>query len=344
MLHTSLNASCEQWLVRYTKIVLQYACSYSARMAATPRQREAFEKAVRLSPASRKLGRFFPPIHLPLLVYAGVHGVSEPAIPVSGATLLISIGADLYDNLNDGDLPEEWKSYPEFEIIFTADGIACVLPQLIVATLEIPAERRQHIQELLASCLLQMFAGQAQDLALTHATNPSIEAVESSLLAKSGLQGALYTGLAAHMTDASEEVAEAYIDFGRNLGMVMQLRSDAHELFYDPECRDLVNSTRTLQITLCLERLSGSERNDFLTLLDRARTDVAAQQQVRAKLREIRFMYPWMAIVQKYLAQAEAALETAAPQEPAHSILHALLSVETLNKFWKYLESRIAWT
>ncbi|MBV8885607.1 MAG: polyprenyl synthetase family protein [Chroococcidiopsidaceae cyanobacterium CP_BM_RX_35] len=344
MLHRSLITSYEQWLIKSSKAVLQYISEYSARMAATPRQREAFEKAIRLSSANRKLGKFFPPVHLPLLVYSGVHGVDEPAIPVSGANLLISIGADLYDNLNDGDLPEDWKAYPDFEIIFTADGIACILPQSIVAALDISTDRRQHAQELLAKCLLQMFAGQAQDLTLNHAINPSVETVEASVLAKSGLQGALYTGLAACTTDASKEVIEAYTAFGCNLGMILQLRSDAHELFYDPECRDLVNSTRTLQIALCLEQLSGSERTDFLTLLDRARTDVAAQQQVRAKLREIRFMYPWMAIVQKYLARAEAALEIAAPQEPVRSILYALLSVEVLKKFGKYLESRIAWT
>jgi geranylgeranyl pyrophosphate synthase len=73
---------------------------------------------------------------------------------------------------------------------------------------------------------------------------------------------------------------------GRDLGTAGQLASDCWELFHDPECRDLVHGARTLPIAFYLERLQDAEREAFLALLERAREEDAARQEVRDRLRE----------------------------------------------------------
>src|SRR3712207_9574578 len=49
-----------------------------------------------------------PAIQLPLLVHAAITGDEGPALPVAGACTLLYLGADLFDNLIDHELPSSW--------------------------------------------------------------------------------------------------------------------------------------------------------------------------------------------------------------------------------------------
>ena len=63
-------------------------------------------------------------------------------------------------------------------------------------------------------------------------------------------------------------------------------------------------------------------------LLARARTDAAAQEQVRKTLRKPRFLFPFLKFGKRLRAEAETALSTANPAEPAREFLLDLLGKE----------------
>ena len=51
-----------------------------------------------------------PAIQLPLLVHAAISGDESPALPVAGACTLLYLGADLFDNVIDDELPPSWRA------------------------------------------------------------------------------------------------------------------------------------------------------------------------------------------------------------------------------------------
>ena len=51
-----------------------------------------------------------PWIQLPILAHAACGGNEDAAIRLAGACTLLYLGADLFDNLMDDELPERWSS------------------------------------------------------------------------------------------------------------------------------------------------------------------------------------------------------------------------------------------
>src|SRR5215204_5070807 len=52
-----------------------------------------------------------PSIQLPLLVHEAITGDERPALPLAGACTLLYLGADLFDNVADRELPEHWHAH-----------------------------------------------------------------------------------------------------------------------------------------------------------------------------------------------------------------------------------------
>jgi len=262
---------------------------------------------------------------VPLLVYAGCGGEAMAAVPLAAATTLLFLGIDILDDLADGDLPGHWQGYRPSEINLTATTLLAALPQLIIAELDAPASRLAAMQRTLALGLLRMSAGQQRDLALAGSSMVSPREVEDLVAAKSGAEVAMFATLAAQFAGAGLEAVNAYAEFGRTLGTGAQLASDCHDLFQAPHSKDLANGTRTLPIALFLKRLSGEERTSFLTLLEQARVDVAAQEAVRGRLRPSGVVRHCAFMVELYCQRGLRALEQAAPREPAATGLKALV-------------------
>jgi geranylgeranyl pyrophosphate synthase len=72
---------------------------------------------------------------------------------------------------------------------------------------------------------------------------------------------------------------------GRAAGVAAQIRSDCGDLFSALHSRDLAAGARTLPLVLHLETLIGAEQEEFIALLERARTEAPAQEAVRGRLR-----------------------------------------------------------
>ena len=117
----------------------------------------------------------------------------------------------------------------------------------------------------------------------------------------------------------------AYTEFGLALGVASQLKSDFHEMLLAVRSRDLLHGTRTLQIALAYENMDIVEREAFLNLLERAKSDSHAIEQVRARLRRPRYLRPWADKVNQYVVGAKHALDQAEPLGPAGTMLRQLL-------------------
>ena len=285
-------------------------------------------RALDASKSATVPNEYFSPTHLPLLVHAAITGDDLPALPLATACTLLWAGAELYDNLTDGDLTGPWQQGLPFEVTLTAMSLISVVPA-IIAGLNVPDDRRAGMLSDLAPVLLQMFDGQWRDLTFTGSREPDPSAVETSVVGKNGRPMSFFAGSAAHLAGVRRETQTAYVSYGLALGVVSQLQSDHWELFFSERKRDLEHGTRTLQIALYLQSLSAPARGEFVALLERARTQTEARSAVCARLRRLDVLRPWMDVVVRYARDAEEALDAADAADPAAAILRRLIRNRT---------------
>ncbi|MDF5725499.1 MAG: polyprenyl synthetase family protein [Rhizonema sp. PD37] len=269
---------------------------------------------------------FVPCVHLPLLVYAGVSGNDEQAVPLSVALSLLELGIDLLDNLADQELPLSWQGYSSSVIQLTATKFVCCLPQLALMDLDASTASLLTIQQMLAQGLLKIAAGQLQDLEFQESSHPNVEDVQASVLGKSGERRGMYAALAAQLAGASLETVEAYAEMGRSLGMVLQFTSDCTDIFTAAHSRDLANGTRTLPIALHLQQLQDTERASFLDLLAKAKVDLKARQEVQASLVQAGGLRRCAYYIEYFRQRTKQSLEIANPKEPALSWFKEIIS------------------
>jgi geranylgeranyl pyrophosphate synthase len=168
-----------------------------------------------------------------------------------------------------------------------------------------------------------MAAGQHRDLTL--AGSPNVDAAEAEAIAvsKTGEELVLCIVPAAHLAGAAPRVVGLYQALARALGTGGGLASDCYDLFTAPRSQDLANGVRTLPVALHLEALAGKEREEFLTLLGRARRDDDAQTVVRKRLVASGALRHCALIIELERQKALTMLDEAAPPEPARGLLQA---------------------
>lgn len=262
---------------------------------------------------------------VPQLVYAAIAGDVTKAVPLAVATLLLHLGTELLDDVMDGDIPSVWQGYHRNEVSLAAATLYAALTPLALAAVDASPETALAMQCTVARGLLGMSAGQRTDLALVGSENVSSAGVEDSIGGKSGEAIAIYAALAAELPGSSPAVVGEYVAMGRALGAAAQIRSECVDLFAIPVSRDLASGSRTLPIALHLECLAGQERQQFLTLLDEARANTPAQQQVREFLIDSGAVQACAVLVEIYCERALAALERAQARGTAADALHELI-------------------
>lgn len=276
--------------------------------------------------ANPQAGIPLPCLHLSPLVYAAVTGNQTAALPLGAVSALVYLGADILDDLADGDSRSHWTGHGPAEITLAAATCLACLPQLILSELDASPAVRDALQRSLAEGLLRMSGGQLRDLATAGATDDvSARSVEAAVTAKSGEEFALFCRLGAQFAGAAEATTDLYTQMGRELGTGLQLASDCYELFEDPQGRDFAAGQRTLPIALHLGRLAGTERTDFLQLLNSARQQEPARQRVRQLLRAGGELRRCAFIIEVYRQRALRLLREADPRDPAAGSLRELI-------------------
>ncbi len=221
-----------------------------------------------------------PAADLSDLAHAAVAGEPGPP-PLTGACLCVFLGADLFDNVVDDELPEEWLEAGPVAATLTAVTFLALVWKALGRLGEhgAPAERIGALVELFADHLLQLSSGEHADLA--GPASPTAEQALAIAEAKSGTQFALYTRAGAMLAGATPEQAVAYAEYGSALGTGSQLMSDLADICQGPPSDDLRNGALTLPVVHAL----GEPHSDPLEeLLPAARTSEEAQAAVRAAL------------------------------------------------------------
>lgn len=265
-----------------------------------------------------------PYIDLAFDVTAAAGGDAALAPLLAAATAFVFSGLDVIDDIADGDCQPQWQGVPVEQQTLAGLAALASYPQALLARLPLLPGRIATMQARSSRALLLTCGGQHMDLALRGAEIAPPDAVEAATAGKSGEQLALYCAWAATAAGASAEQVEAYATFGRGLGTVGQINSDVTELCHEEWCRDLATGTRTLAIAYHLARC-GDGRPAFLDLLERARSDREAQQQVRQAVMVSGAVRMAAITAGLHAHRARRALGQAAALEPGRSRLHAML-------------------
>lgn len=272
-------------------------------------------------------------VQLPLLVHAAIEGTEEPALPVAAACALLYLGADLFDSVQDHELPPAWRGRGPAEATLAASTLMAALPQLSVARLGgrgVPPEKLWGLSLLFAETLLGMSAGQQQDLAFPDSGDVSLEGSRAMVELKSGTDGALFAKAGAMLATEDAGRIGAFAAFGSCHGTARQLITDVWDIWANEPSRDLLNGRRTLPIVHALCVLRGDERERLVGLLAAARESPERHDEVRAMLEAAGSVRYTALIVRFHQRRARAHLAAARPEGTAGRELYAILDLATL--------------
>jgi geranylgeranyl pyrophosphate synthase len=274
-----------------------------------------------------------PAIQLPLLVHAAITGDERPALPVAGACTLLYLGADLFDNLIDHELPPSWHARDPAEASLAATTLLAALPQLAVARLReqgTPPARLWALSHRFAETLLTMSAGEHEDLLFTERGDVRPEMCKTMTERKSGSEFALFAGAGAILATEDIELIEEYAAFGLCLGTATQICSDVWDIWKGENSPDLLNGKRTLPIVHALYTLRGESRERLQELLELVRAGAERHRELRKLLLAAGSVHYTGLIVEIYRQRARQHLAAASPREPAGQALRTLLDRTSL--------------
>ena len=182
--------------------------------------------------ANAKLPEFFPlPVHLPFLLQEARGGARRDVVPIAAVGMLAYLGADMLDEVMDGDEPEYGLSPPE--LVMTGSGFLGTLPYLLLSEIEAEdAVKLELIQEY-ARGVVQMGAGQALDVGLTDGRLSGAEPILECARLKSGAMLAALCRMVGILGGGGAEQVAAYGDYGEAIGTAIQLRGDMAEAVKD---------------------------------------------------------------------------------------------------------------
>jgi geranylgeranyl pyrophosphate synthase len=272
-------------------------------------------------------------IQMPLLVHEAITGDERAALPVAAACTLFFLGADLYDSILDHELPPYWRTRDSAEVNLAATTLLAALPQHSIALLRkegTPPARLWALSHLFADTILELNAGQHEDVLFPNLRNVSLE--DSRLMAerKSGSAGALLAKAGAVLATEDPLTIEAYAAFGLCFGTAKQLINDVWDIWGEDTSRDLLNGKRTLPIVHALSTLRGEQRERLQNLLAVARESAEHHDEVRALLAAAGSVRYTALIVWLYQQQAQNHLAVASPPGVAGREIRMMLDEVSL--------------
>ncbi len=250
-------------------------------------------------------GESSPYVDIPLLVFGGVTGREDAALPLADLGKYLFLGLDIIDDITDGDAAAHWPDHHRWELQLGSSLFLSALPQALIANLQASESIRTEIQRRFANGLLEIAAGQQKELEMTGKPAVDPQEVEDSVCKKSSGVATL-ASIAALFAGGTKDEINAYEEMGRNLGSAAQLATDFPDPFQAPISRDLRNGTRTLPIALYLEKCTEAEREILSGPLAKARTLLYSKGIARLTA----------FIIELYCERARKSLVSANPKKP----------------------------
>lgn len=250
---------------------------------------------------------FAPCVDIPYFLCFGLSRDSEQSRCMAVLSTLIFLGCDLLDDFHDGDLPVPHSKSSVAQVTLASSVLLSALPT--VAICEFFGKESTAACQAVAESLLVMAQGQEQDILSRFNPSFSIEEIEAIVMAKSGEEMALFCRLVAKILSQSAEKEQACAEFGRHLGVALQIASDVSDIFDAPLSGDLAQGTLTIPLALHLLRLSEPERGSFYELWRQSSKSAETREWIKALLEKSGALAHTAFLIESHCEQAAAILQ-----------------------------------
>ncbi len=252
--------------------VLTTALAGIEELPASPDHRRLHARALDLVRETAVRASVFAPVDLPLAV-ADVLG--RPRIEqdaAAAACLLLWAGADLLDDLADGQVPPAWDGTSPHQLTLVAVNLLATLPHLAIGRFLQRTGRVDpagRVSRAVSATLWRMSEGQSLDLALPGSVS-SRDDYFDLIERKTGSEMGLFASLPAMIADLPAATEDAWRRFGERYGMMLQTFSDVAATFAQSDDNDLLHGKRSVAVLYACETLAGAPRMEFEHRLVRA--------------------------------------------------------------------------
>jgi geranylgeranyl diphosphate synthase, type I len=193
---------------------------------------------------------------LPLLVIDAAGGDPRTGLPLAAAAECLITASDVLDDVQDGDSPWGLEHACGVATAINVGAFLGCMAQVAIhrlTDLGFPADVVRDVGRVLANAAARACGGQQRDIDQDDALLTEcgyLEMVEAK-------SGALVEGLcraAAIVAGASADAIEGYAQFGRNLGIALQINNDVRAVsVHQDERNDIAAAKRTLPLVFALE-------------------------------------------------------------------------------------------
>jgi len=283
--------------------------------------REALRSAFVLggSPAARN--------NLPLgllvaLCCEAAGGEPQRAEWVTAAWRLLGEAVHLLDALEDGDVRIEQHPFNPAQSLNIATGLM-TSASLALSLIEDP-EMALSISQDFYRTGLRMCAGQHADLI---ENEPALDRCWRIAEAKSGEFFALACRAGARLAGNDPRQIESFSEFGRHLGILVQIGDDVNGLGSSADERgDLAAGKWGLPVAYAMQVLPASRREALRGLLETAQGERGAEAEARRLIIESGAVLYLCAEAERHRRGGQTALERGSAPSPAQATLLTLLN------------------
>jgi geranylgeranyl pyrophosphate synthase len=276
---------------------------------------------------------WFLPVDLPLVIARQVGLGTDVGAALAALAALVWTGADLLDDMADGDLGPSWRRLSSAQLTLAGCNLLATLPHTWLrssafASLDPEARRRLHGD--LAAATFTMSAGQWDDVAPAPEW-PSIERYEALVRQKTGAELGFFATLGPIAVGADEAQVRAWHRFGVEMGFVAQLATDVRDVMRDGSS-DLRGGKRTEPLIFAhralpprVEAAGAFCREDLHDLLvGERRTEPGAVAAIRTAIEQTNSLLMSLIRVELHRKRALDAVAEAAGAVPDASPLWGL--------------------
>jgi geranylgeranyl pyrophosphate synthase len=266
---------------------------------------------------------------LPGLCCQAAGGQAEWANDIAAAWLLFYIAADIMDTIEDLDQPETWwVELGPGAALNMASGLYFTATRILDQLYHKQPTRKsaaEIVQKVIDGFLI-MCSGQHNDLVRDHFT---LDEYWVTSAAKSGqfFGMACWAGARVNFNDPAK--LDCYQEFGRHLGMLIQILDDLeefenlHALTSEIEWRNL---QKALPVIYTLEVVQKPVKAQFIECLNRAHLDPQAVENVIRIMEECGVVVYLLAEIERNSNSALSRLSSAGPETNASQYLAGMVA------------------
>ena len=266
---------------------------------------------------------------LPGLCCQAAGGEASQADIIAAAWMVFYAAADIMDSIQDQDEPADWwKDAGPAAALSAATGLFFYASSLLnqVYTQEVPHTKATQLVEDFYLGFLKMSSGQYGDLTYPHATLEQFWEIASE---KSGAFFGLACRAGASLASENRQTIEFYAQFGKHLGLLIQILDDLEELktLTSSLSADQVDKIRrSLPVVYALEVYPTSSKAQFESLLQNAVHDSGAALQAFQMIEKSGAVIYLLTEIERHRELALNSLIIARARQPALDILTSFVN------------------